>query len=52
MLEFRHNRSSSFGAVGVVICPFSLKAIVLYEILISQQIKEVSANGHEKLNKL
>jgi len=27
-------------------------AIDLYKIVISQQIKEVIANGHEKLNKL
>jgi len=51
--EFHHqNRSSGFGAVGVEICPFSLMAIGLYKIVISHQIKEAIANGHEKLNKL
>jgi len=53
--EFHQNRSSGFGAVeGVEICPFPLicMAIGLYEIVISQQIKEVTGNRHEKLNKL
>ena len=33
--------------------PFSIDlAIGLYKIVISQKIKEVIANGHEKLNRL
>ena len=55
--EFHQNRSSGFGAIGVEICPFSLiwpftYTKSLYKIVISQQIEEVIANGHEKLNNL
>jgi len=43
-----------FGAVGVKICPFSSIWALVYtkSFTVSQQIKEVIGNGHEKLNKL
>jgi len=51
--EFNQNPSSGFGAVGGWNLPFLIDlAIGLYKIVISQQIKEVIANGHEKLKKL
>ena len=56
--EFHQNRSSGFGAVGDRNLPFLIdmamiwRAFGLYKIVILQQIKEVIANGRDKLNKL
>jgi len=45
--EFRQNWSSGFRAVGGQNLPFPIDlAIGLFKIVISQQIKEVIANGH------
>jgi len=47
--EFHQNRSELWGRN----LPFPIdSAIGLYKIVISQQIKEILANGHEKLNRL
>jgi len=51
--ELHQNRPSVFGPVGSRNLPFLIDlAICLYKIIISQQIKKVIANEHEKLNKL
>jgi len=51
--EYHQNMSSDFGAVCGQNLPFSIGlAIGLYRIVISQCIKEVIANRHEKLNRL
>jgi len=53
MFEFHQNRSSGFETVRGRNLPFLIDlAIGLYKIVISQQITEVIANGHEKLNNL
>jgi len=52
-IRISSNRPSDFGALGVEFCHFFTDlAFGLYKIVISQQIKEVIANGHEKLNNL
>jgi len=53
MFEFHQIRSSGFRAVGAGNLTFPIDlAIGLHKIVISQQIKEIIANGHEKLNRL
>jgi len=51
--KFHQNRSSGFTALSSRNLPFLTDlAIGLYKSVISQQIKEVIGNEHEKLNKL
>ena len=52
--EFHRNRSCGLGAMGGGRnLPFPIDLVIrLHKIVISQQIKEVIANVHEKINRL